>query len=98
MRTRTMRQASRPAWLRRVCRSRPAATTWLRWRGSPTTCTASTWRAGSTAALSSRSFARTPTAREIEQFVDEARGAAQRAGDEVNRAFFRQHGTVVWSH
>ncbi|MFN8172084.1 MAG: alpha-E domain-containing protein [Candidatus Nanopelagicales bacterium] len=43
-------------------------------------------------------YARTPTAREIEQFVDEARGAAQRAGDEVNRTFFRQHGTVVWSH
>ncbi len=43
-------------------------------------------------------YARSPSAREIEAFVDEARGAAQRAGDEVNRAFFRQHGTVVWSH
>lgn len=43
-------------------------------------------------------YASVPTPTDIEKFVDESRTAAVRAGDEVNRAFFRQHGTVIWSH
>lgn len=43
-------------------------------------------------------YASVPSPNDIEKFVDEARTAAVRAGEEVNRAFFRQHGTVVWSH
>jgi uncharacterized alpha-E superfamily protein len=43
-------------------------------------------------------YARTPSPDEVERFTREARDAAQRAYDEVNRAFFRQHGTIVWSH
>jgi uncharacterized alpha-E superfamily protein len=43
-------------------------------------------------------YARIPAVNDIEKFIDEAREASQRAGDEVNRSFFRQHGTIVWSH
>lgn len=43
-------------------------------------------------------YARFPTPHDVERFTAEARDAAQRAYDEVNRAFFRQHGTIVWSH
>jgi uncharacterized alpha-E superfamily protein len=43
-------------------------------------------------------YARVPSSDDIEQFIDEARQASVRASDEVNRAFFRQHGTIVWSH
>lgn len=43
-------------------------------------------------------YARVPSATDIETFIDEAREASVRASDEVNRAFFRQHGTIVWSH
>ena len=43
-------------------------------------------------------YASVPSPNDIEKFVDESRTAAIRAGDEVNRAFFRQHGTIVWSH
>jgi uncharacterized alpha-E superfamily protein len=34
----------------------------------------------------------------IERLIDDSRAAARRAADEVTRAFFRQHGTIVWSH
>jgi len=43
-------------------------------------------------------YARIMSADDVETFIAEARDAAQRAGDEANRSFFRQHGTVVWSH
>lgn len=43
-------------------------------------------------------YASDPTAPQITVLVEEARSAALRAGDEVYRAFFRQHGTIVWSH
>lgn len=43
-------------------------------------------------------YARIPSADEVETLAREAREATQRAGDEVVRAFFRQHGTIVWSH
>ena len=43
-------------------------------------------------------YARIPSASDIETFIDEAREASLRASEEVNRAFFRQHGTIVWSH
>jgi uncharacterized alpha-E superfamily protein len=43
-------------------------------------------------------YARVPSAKDIETFIDEARQASLRASEEVNRAFFRQHGTIVWSH
>lgn len=43
-------------------------------------------------------YARTPTRSDIDFFALAARQAAVRASDEVNRAFFRQHGTIVWSH
>jgi uncharacterized alpha-E superfamily protein len=43
-------------------------------------------------------YARVPSANDIETFIDEAREASLRASEEVNRAFFRQHGTIVWSH
>ena len=43
-------------------------------------------------------YASVPSPNDIEKFVDESRTAAIRAGDEVNRAFFRQHGTIEWSH
>ena len=43
-------------------------------------------------------YARIPSPEELETFTREAREATQRAGDEVVRAFFRQHGTIVWSH
>lgn len=34
----------------------------------------------------------------VDRLARQARTAAVRASDEVNRAFFRQHGTIVWSH
>ncbi len=43
-------------------------------------------------------YADTPTADQVEYFVADARRAAVRASDEIDRAFFRQHGTIVWSH
>ncbi len=43
-------------------------------------------------------YARVPSSNDIEKFIDEAREASLRASEEVNRAFFRQHGTIVWSH
>jgi uncharacterized alpha-E superfamily protein len=35
---------------------------------------------------------------EIDRLVSDARQTAVRASDQVNTAFFRQHGTIVWSH
>jgi uncharacterized alpha-E superfamily protein len=35
---------------------------------------------------------------DVDQHIETARAAAVRAHDEVRRAFFRQHGTIVWSH
>lgn len=43
-------------------------------------------------------YARVPTPGDVEQFISYCRQAAVRASEEVNRTFFRQHGTVVWSH
>lgn len=43
-------------------------------------------------------YARLPSPDDVEHFVAQARQAAVRASTEVNRAFFRQHGTIVWSH
>ena len=43
-------------------------------------------------------YARVPSPENVEQFISYCRQAAVHASDEVNRAFFRQHGTVVWSH
>jgi len=43
-------------------------------------------------------YARVPSPENVEQFIAYCRQAAVRASDEVNRAFFRQHGTIVWSH
>lgn len=43
-------------------------------------------------------YARLPEAESLERFITESTEAATRASNEVNRAFFRQHGTVVWSH
>jgi uncharacterized alpha-E superfamily protein len=43
-------------------------------------------------------YARFPAQEDLERFITESRDAALRAADEVNRAFFRQHGTIVWSH
>lgn len=43
-------------------------------------------------------YARLPEADSLDRYVQESIAAATRASDEVNRAFFRQHGTVVWSH
>jgi len=43
-------------------------------------------------------YASVPSANDIEKFVDDACDASLRAAAEVNRAFFRQHGTIVWSH
>jgi len=34
----------------------------------------------------------------VDRLAEEARRAAHRASDQVNSAFFRQYGTVVWSH
>ena len=34
----------------------------------------------------------------VDQLAEQARQAAHRASDHVNSVFFRQHGTVVWSH
>lgn len=43
-------------------------------------------------------YARIPEAESLERYITESTDAASRASDEVNRSFFRQHGTVVWSH
>jgi len=34
----------------------------------------------------------------VDRLAEQARRAAHRASDQVNAAFFRQYGTVVWSH
>lgn len=34
----------------------------------------------------------------IDRLASDARNAAARTADEVTRAFFRQHGTITWSH
>jgi len=34
----------------------------------------------------------------VDRLAEQARQAAHRASDQVNSAFFRQYGTVVWSH
>jgi uncharacterized alpha-E superfamily protein len=34
----------------------------------------------------------------VDRLADQARQAAHRASDQVNATFFRQHGTIVWSH
>ncbi len=47
---------------------------------------------------SSLEYATNPTSPNVDRLAGEARLAAVRASDEVNRAFFRQHGTIVWSH
>jgi len=47
---------------------------------------------------SSLEYATNPTADNVDRLASEARLAAVRASDEVNRAFFRQHGTIIWSH
>lgn len=43
-------------------------------------------------------YARLSPADDVSAFIDESREAARRAADEATRAFFRQHGTIVWSH
>jgi hypothetical protein len=43
-------------------------------------------------------YARVPSPENVEQFISYCRQSAVHASDEINRAFFRQHGTVVWSH
>ena len=43
-------------------------------------------------------YARLPESESLDRYIRESTDAATRASDEVNRAFFRQHGTVVWSH
>lgn len=43
-------------------------------------------------------YARLPEGDSLDRYIRESIDAATRASDEVNRAFFRQHGTVVWSH
>lgn len=43
-------------------------------------------------------YAGLPEQDSLDRYIREATNAATRASDEVNRAFFRQHGTVVWSH
>ena len=35
---------------------------------------------------------------EIDRLIADARQAAIRASNQANKAFFRQHGTIVWSH
>ncbi len=42
-------------------------------------------------------YASAPSGSDVDRFVAESRAAAVRAGDEANRTFFRQHGTIVWS-
>lgn len=39
-----------------------------------------------------------PSPESVDQLAEQARQSAHRASDLVNTAFFRQHGTVVWSH
>jgi uncharacterized alpha-E superfamily protein len=43
-------------------------------------------------------YARIGTDEDVDAFIDESRTAARRAADEASRSFFRQHGTIVWSH
>ncbi len=43
-------------------------------------------------------YAREPSAADIDSYVMRTRDAATQATDEANRSFFRQHGTIVWSH
>jgi uncharacterized alpha-E superfamily protein len=43
-------------------------------------------------------YGQSPTPTEVDRYAEEGREAAHRAGDEASRAFFRQHGTIVWSH
>jgi uncharacterized alpha-E superfamily protein len=43
-------------------------------------------------------YARITTPDDVDLHVETTRAAAVRAHEEVRRAFFRQHGTIVWSH
>jgi uncharacterized alpha-E superfamily protein len=43
-------------------------------------------------------YARLTPSDDVTAFIEMSRGAARRAADEANRMFFRQHGTIVWSH
>lgn len=43
-------------------------------------------------------YARNPTPDDIDGYVTRTREASIMATDEANRSFFRQHGTIVWSH
>ena len=43
-------------------------------------------------------YAGLPETEGLDRYITESTEAATRATNEVNRAFFRQHGTVVWSH
>lgn len=43
-------------------------------------------------------YARDTSAFQIDRLASDARNAAAHTADEVTRAFFRQHGTITWSH
>lgn len=43
-------------------------------------------------------YARDPAPAELEGHIARTREASLSATDEANRSFFRQHGTIVWSH
>jgi uncharacterized alpha-E superfamily protein len=43
-------------------------------------------------------YARITSPEDVDLHVETTRAAAVRAHEEVRRAFFRQHGTIVWSH
>ena len=43
-------------------------------------------------------YARITKPDDVDQHIEATRAAAVRAHEEVRRAFFRQHGTIVWSH
>lgn len=43
-------------------------------------------------------YARDPAPTELEGLIARTREASLSATDEANRSFFRQHGTIVWSH
>lgn len=43
-------------------------------------------------------YAREPSQDDLDDYIMRTRDAAIRATEEANRSFFRQHGTIVWSH
>jgi hypothetical protein len=47
---------------------------------------------------SSLEFAVNPTPDEVDRLAEQARVAAMTASDIADAAFFRQSGTIVWSH